>query len=171
MAEHQQDVNFTSTYNSWPMSSWRSRCPRQGCRHGDGDYRDLAVGVSEGSTEIWANRDLYCPKARSVRRPIFWARLARTGACPHEPEPVVRGGLPADGGSVPVPTCALRRAAHRPRDGLAAPVVGAARRVGRQGRLHLLPGQRSARHPGPRVPPQSVSADRRGSGYRAGGST
>ncbi|MBU2918582.1 4-alpha-glucanotransferase [Psychrosphaera sp. F3M07] len=25
-----------------------------------GTYRDLAVGVSEGSTEIWANKDLYC---------------------------------------------------------------------------------------------------------------
>ena len=28
-----------------------------------GTYRDLAVGVSEGSTEIWANKDLYCSDA------------------------------------------------------------------------------------------------------------
>ena len=28
-----------------------------------GTYRDLAVGVSEGSTEIWANKDLYCTDA------------------------------------------------------------------------------------------------------------
>ncbi|MGL5948588.1 MAG: 4-alpha-glucanotransferase [Aeromonas sp.] len=28
-----------------------------------GIYRDLAVGVSEGSSEIWAHHDLYCPQA------------------------------------------------------------------------------------------------------------
>lgn len=28
-----------------------------------GLYRDLAVGVSEGSCEIWANKDFYCPAA------------------------------------------------------------------------------------------------------------
>ena len=28
-----------------------------------GIYRDLAVGVSEGSAEIWSNAEIYCPKA------------------------------------------------------------------------------------------------------------
>lgn len=28
-----------------------------------GIYRDLAVGVSEGSAELWANAEMYCPKA------------------------------------------------------------------------------------------------------------
>ncbi|MGY4027065.1 4-alpha-glucanotransferase [Aeromonas rivuli] len=47
-----------------------------------GIYRDLAVGVSEGSTEIWANRALYCPKASVGAPPDILGPLGQNWGLP-----------------------------------------------------------------------------------------
>ncbi|MGL5294910.1 MAG: 4-alpha-glucanotransferase [Aeromonas sp.] len=47
-----------------------------------GIYRDLAVGVSEGSTELWANRDLYCPKASVGAPPDILGPLGQNWGLP-----------------------------------------------------------------------------------------
>jgi 4-alpha-glucanotransferase len=47
-----------------------------------GIYRDLAVGVSEGSTEIWANRELYCPKASVGAPPDILGPLGQNWGLP-----------------------------------------------------------------------------------------
>ena len=47
-----------------------------------GIYRDLAVGVSEGSTEIWANSELYCPKASVGAPPDVLGPLGQNWGLP-----------------------------------------------------------------------------------------
>lgn len=47
-----------------------------------GIYRDLAVGVSEGSTEIWANSELYCPKASVGAPPDILGPLGQNWGLP-----------------------------------------------------------------------------------------
>ncbi len=56
-----------------------------------GLYRDLAVGVSEGSTEIWANPDLYCRNA-SVGAPpdILGPKGQNWGLPPMQPYQLFR---------------------------------------------------------------------------------
>ncbi len=47
-----------------PSNSWsRCNCKAKAAGMLLGLYRDLAVGVSEASTEIWANTELYCRDA------------------------------------------------------------------------------------------------------------
>ncbi|MGL4715949.1 MAG: 4-alpha-glucanotransferase, partial [Aeromonas sp.] len=63
VAEHQQDVNFylyLQFLADEQLAQADARAKAAGMAMGI--YRDLAVGVSEGSTEIWANQELYCPK-------------------------------------------------------------------------------------------------------------
>lgn len=58
-----------------------------------GTYRDLAVGVSEGSTEIWANRDLYCTKASVGAPPDVLGPLGQNwGLPPMDPVKLYRQG-------------------------------------------------------------------------------
>ncbi len=47
-----------------------------------GTYRDLAVGVSEGSTEIWANKDLYCTDASVGAPPDVLGPLGQSWGLP-----------------------------------------------------------------------------------------
>lgn len=47
-----------------------------------GLYRDLAVGVSEGSTEIWANRELYAPDASVGAPPDILGPLGQNWGLP-----------------------------------------------------------------------------------------
>lgn len=52
-----------------------------------GLYRDLAVGVSEGSAEIWGNKDLYCVDASVGAPPDELGPLGQTwGLPPMDPE-------------------------------------------------------------------------------------
>jgi 4-alpha-glucanotransferase len=52
-----------------------------------GLYRDLAVGVSEGSAEIWGNKDLYCTDASIGAPPDILGPLGQTwGLPPMDPE-------------------------------------------------------------------------------------
>ncbi|MEP4102256.1 4-alpha-glucanotransferase [Paraglaciecola sp.] len=52
-----------------------------------GLYRDLAVGVSEGSAEIWGNKDLYCVNASVGAPPDELGPLGQTwGLPPMDPE-------------------------------------------------------------------------------------
>lgn len=52
-----------------------------------GIYRDLAVGVSEGSAEIWGNKDLYCIDASVGAPPDVLGPLGQTwGLPPMNPE-------------------------------------------------------------------------------------
>lgn len=52
-----------------------------------GIYRDLAVGVSEGSAEIWGNKDLYCTAASVGAPPDVLGPLGQTwGLPPMDPE-------------------------------------------------------------------------------------
>ena len=47
-----------------------------------GLYRDLAVGVSEGSAEIWGNKDLYCVKASVGAPPDVLGPLGQNWGLP-----------------------------------------------------------------------------------------
>lgn len=47
-----------------------------------GIYRDLAVGVSEGSTETWANRELYCTQASVGAPPDILGPLGQNWGLP-----------------------------------------------------------------------------------------
>lgn len=47
-----------------------------------GLYRDLAVGVSEGSAEIWGNRDLYCTEASVGAPPDILGPLGQNWGLP-----------------------------------------------------------------------------------------
>lgn len=52
-----------------------------------GLYRDLAVGVSEGSAEIWGNRDLYCTDASVGAPPDILGPLGQNwGLPPMDPQ-------------------------------------------------------------------------------------
>ncbi|OFI35006.1 4-alpha-glucanotransferase [Alteromonas lipolytica] len=52
-----------------------------------GIYRDLAVGVSEGSAEIWGNKDLYCTAASVGAPPDVLGPLGQNwGLPPMDPE-------------------------------------------------------------------------------------
>lgn len=52
-----------------------------------GLYRDLAVGVSEGSAEIWGNKDLYCTNASVGAPPDILGPLGQNwGLPPMDPE-------------------------------------------------------------------------------------
>jgi 4-alpha-glucanotransferase len=52
-----------------------------------GLYRDLAVGVSEGSAEIWGNKELYCTDASVGAPPDILGPLGQTwGLPPMDPE-------------------------------------------------------------------------------------
>jgi 4-alpha-glucanotransferase len=52
-----------------------------------GLYRDLAVGVSEGSAEIWGNKDLYCTSASVGAPPDILGPLGQNwGLPPMDPE-------------------------------------------------------------------------------------
>ncbi|MBU2876162.1 4-alpha-glucanotransferase [Aliiglaciecola lipolytica] len=52
-----------------------------------GIYRDLAVGVSEGSAEIWGNKDLYCTDASVGAPPDVLGPLGQNwGLPPMDPE-------------------------------------------------------------------------------------
>jgi 4-alpha-glucanotransferase len=52
-----------------------------------GLYRDLAVGVSEGSAEIWGNKDLYCTDASIGAPPDILGPLGQNwGLPPMDPE-------------------------------------------------------------------------------------
>ncbi|GAB2682847.1 4-alpha-glucanotransferase [Aliiglaciecola aliphaticivorans] len=52
-----------------------------------GIYRDLAVGVSEGSAEIWGNKDLYCTQASVGAPPDVLGPLGQNwGLPPMDPE-------------------------------------------------------------------------------------
>lgn len=52
-----------------------------------GLYRDLAVGVSEGSAEIWGNKDLYCVKASVGAPPDVLGPLGQKwGLPPMDPQ-------------------------------------------------------------------------------------
>ncbi len=59
--EHPDKVHFYQ-YLQWIAQLQLENC-QQVAKQNDmliGLYRDLAVGVSSGSAEVWANRDLYC---------------------------------------------------------------------------------------------------------------
>lgn len=61
---NQHDIGFFS-YLQFCAQQQLAKVQQQAKDHGMllGLYRDLAVGVSEASTEIWANPDLYCRDA------------------------------------------------------------------------------------------------------------
>ncbi len=83
MAEHRQDVNFY-LYLQFLADEQLARADARAKAAGMvmGIYRDLAVGVSEGSTEIWANRDLYCPKASVGAPPDILGPLGQNWGLP-----------------------------------------------------------------------------------------
>lgn len=64
IASHQTDIRFYQ-YLQWVADQQLAEAEQLAKALGMsiGLYRDLAVGVSEGSCEIWANKALYCAKA------------------------------------------------------------------------------------------------------------
>ncbi|WP_320153326.1 4-alpha-glucanotransferase [uncultured Tolumonas sp.] len=97
IASHQLDIRFYQ-YLQWIADQQLAEAEQLAKALGMkiGLYRDLAVGVSEGSCEIWANKDLYCPKA-SIGAP---------------PDPL--GPQGQNWGLPPIDPVQLKRAAYRP---------------------------------------------------------
>lgn len=64
IASHQFDIRFY-LFLQWVADQQLTEAEQLAKALGMkiGLYRDLAVGVSEGSCEIWANKDFYCPEA------------------------------------------------------------------------------------------------------------
>lgn len=83
IAAHQQDVDFF-LYLQFVADEQLAVADARAKASGMvmGLYRDLAVGVSEGSTEIWANRDLYCPKASVGAPPDILGPLGQNWGLP-----------------------------------------------------------------------------------------
>ncbi|MFQ2292577.1 4-alpha-glucanotransferase [Aeromonas enteropelogenes] len=82
-SEHQQDVAFY-LYLQFLADEQLALADARAKAAGMvmGIYRDLAVGVSEGSTEIWANQDLYCPKASVGAPPDILGPLGQNWGLP-----------------------------------------------------------------------------------------
>ncbi len=97
IASHQLDIRFYQ-YLQWMADQQLAEAEQLAKALGMkiGLYRDLAVGVSEGSCEIWANKDLYCPKA-SIGAP---------------PDPL--GPQGQNWGLPPIDPVQLKQAAYRP---------------------------------------------------------
>ncbi|MDO6928622.1 4-alpha-glucanotransferase, partial [Acinetobacter baumannii] len=68
--EHEDDVSFY-LWLQWLAWSQFAACWETSQRDGMpiGLYRDLAVGVAEGGSETWCDRELYCLKASVVAQP------------------------------------------------------------------------------------------------------
>ncbi|WP_409420357.1 4-alpha-glucanotransferase [Pseudaeromonas sp. ZJS20] len=82
-AEHEQDVRFYMFLQflaDEQLAAADQRAKNAGMVLGI--YRDLAVGVSEGSTEIWANSELYCPKASVGAPPDVLGPLGQNWGLP-----------------------------------------------------------------------------------------
>jgi 4-alpha-glucanotransferase len=97
VGEHQDDVDFYS-WLQWTADEQLCEVETlaKALGMGLGLYRDLAVGVSEGSVEIWGNGDLYCMDA-SVGAP-----------------PDVLGPLGQNWGLPPMNPCMLEEQAYQP---------------------------------------------------------
>jgi 4-alpha-glucanotransferase len=97
IASHQRDIRFYQ-YLQWIADQQLAEAEQLAKALGMkiGLYRDLAVGVSEGSCEIWANKSLYCPKA-SIGAP---------------PDPL--GPQGQNWGLPPIDPVRLREAAYQP---------------------------------------------------------
>ena len=83
VAAHSQEVNFylyLQFLADEQLAAADARAKAAGMVMGI--YRDLAVGVSEGSTEIWANRELYCPKASVGAPPDILGPLGQNWGLP-----------------------------------------------------------------------------------------
>lgn len=93
-ASHQHDIEFFCYLQfcaQQQLAQVQTTAKAQGMLLGL--YRDLAVGVSEGSTEIWANPDLYCRNA-SVGAPpdILGPKGQNWGLPPMQPYQLFRQG-------------------------------------------------------------------------------
>lgn len=64
-SEHADEVDFY-LWLQWLACSQFATCWHTSQRDAMpiGLYRDLAVGVAEGGSETWCDRELYCLKAR-----------------------------------------------------------------------------------------------------------
>ncbi|NTS76976.1 4-alpha-glucanotransferase [Catenovulum sp. SM1970] len=93
--EQQQQIRFFC-YLQWLAQDQLAQCQKAAISSGMkiGIYRDLAVGVSEGSAEIWGNRDLYCVDA-SVGAPadVLGPQGQSWGLPPMDPEELIEQGF------------------------------------------------------------------------------
>ncbi len=82
-SEHEDEVNFYK-YLQFLADEQLANADRAAKDGGMavGIYRDLAVGVSEGSAEIWANADIYCPKASVGAPPDVLGPLGQNWGLP-----------------------------------------------------------------------------------------
>lgn len=81
--EHEQDVNFY-LWLQWLAASQFDACFRtsQSRKMPLGLYRDLAVGVAEGGSETWCDRELYCLKASVGAPPDILGPLGQNWGLP-----------------------------------------------------------------------------------------
>ncbi|AWB67693.1 4-alpha-glucanotransferase [Saccharobesus litoralis] len=88
-AQNNADLVEYYCYLQWISDVQINQCQQHALDAGMtiGIYRDLAVGVSEGSAEIWANSDLYCTEA-SVGAPpdVLGPQGQNWGLPPMDPE-------------------------------------------------------------------------------------
>jgi len=82
-AKHQREINFY-LYIQFLADEQLAQVDQHARQRGMtiGLYRDLAVGVSEGSTEIWANSDLYCSDASIGAPPDILGPLGQNWGLP-----------------------------------------------------------------------------------------
>ncbi len=85
-------------YLQWVAETQLEKCQQTAIEEGMaiGIYRDLAVGVSAGSAEIWANKTLYCTDA-SVGAPadVLGPQGQNWGLPPMDPEELIDQGFQA----------------------------------------------------------------------------
>ncbi len=82
-AEHEDEVAFYK-YLQFLADEQMAAADRTAKENGMavGIYRDLAVGVAECSAEIWANADIYCPKASVGAPPDVLGPLGQNWGLP-----------------------------------------------------------------------------------------
>lgn len=86
--KHAKTVKFY-LYLQWQAALQLEAVQQQALEQGMclGIYRDLAVGVSEGSAEIWGNKDLYCTDASVGAPPDVLGPLGQNwGLPPMDPD-------------------------------------------------------------------------------------
>ena len=124
--KQQQDEVTFYLWLQWLAASQFAECfsRSQQCQMPIGLYRDLAVGVAEGGSETWCERELYCLKAVGGRA-AGYSRAAGAKLGPAADGSARDGGagLSAVYRSAAGQYDQLRCAAHRPRHGAAASVV------------------------------------------------
>ncbi|QLH38735.1 MAG: 4-alpha-glucanotransferase [Defluviicoccus sp.] len=129
-----------------------------------GIYRDLAVGADRAGADAWSDQSVIVQGGRLSARSVQHAR-AGLGNSTAASAGDARQGLQAVHRYAARQYAPCGRAAHRPRDGVDAPVLDPGPRRARGRRLRQVSVRRNAGDPGVGEPAQPLPRCRRGPGH------